>query len=312
MRIVFMGTPEFATPSLAALLREGHTVVGVFTQPDKPTGRKLQLTAPPVKLFAQQAGIPVFQPETFKNRACEPLLQQLAPECIVVAAYGKILPRHVLSLPPMGCVNVHGSLLPKYRGAAPIQWAIINGETETGVTTMYMAPGVDTGDMILQRSMTIGQYETYGQLHDRMREVGAELLAETLRRIADGTAPREEQNHALATEAPMLDKEAARLDFAKPAAMLSKLICGTNPWPVAHTMIEGKGLRVFEARIGRETELAPGMAIGTPEGIAVACGDRRQLLLTEVQLEGGKRLSAEEYLRGRPISSPVALGPART
>jgi len=308
LKIVFMGTPEFAVPSLRALHEAGHEIVGVFTQPDKPVGRKQVLTAPPVKQEAERLGLPVFQPETFKNRACEPLLKELAPELIAVVAYGKILPRHVREIAPFGCINLHGSLLPKYRGAAPIQWSVINGDSETGVTTMHLAAGIDTGDMIDSVSTPIGEYETYEQLHDRLAALGAPLLVETVAKLQAGTAPRTAQDEAASSYAPMLDKEIAKLDFEKPARTLSKLICGTNPWPVANTLWQGKRLKVFEARLGGETDLAPGTALGTAEGIAVACGDQKTLVLTEVQLEGSKRMKAKDFLAGHPTGDGLLLG----
>ena len=243
MKIVFMGTPDFAVPSLAALVEAGHDIVGVFTQPDKPVGRKQVLTPPAVKVEAQRLGLPIYQPETFKNRACEPLLRSLAPDLIAVVAYGKILPRHVLELPPFGCINLHGSLLPKYRGAAPIQWSVINGEQEAGVTTMYLASGVDTGDMILFASTPIGQYETYGELHDRLAALGAPLLVETVHLIEQGKAPRTPQNNEQATYAPMLDKTISKLDFTRPAAQLSKLICGFETPDSGEIFFDGKDLK---------------------------------------------------------------------
>ncbi|NLT57902.1 MAG: methionyl-tRNA formyltransferase [Clostridiales bacterium] len=308
MRLVFMGTPDFAVPSLTALHAAGHEIVGVFTQPDRPAGRKQVLTPPAVKLEAQRLGLPVHQPETFKNRACEPLLQALAPELIAVVAYGKILPRHVLTLPGLGCVNLHGALLPAYRGAAPIQWAIINGEPRTGVTTLLMDQGVDTGDILLQAETDIGEYETYGELYARLSLLGAPLLVETVAQLAAGTAQRRRQQEALATFAPPLDKALARLDFTRPARALCKLVCGTNPWPVANTSLGGKGLKVFRAELGGAAEGRPGLAVGREDAIAVCCGDRRELLILELQLEGGKRLPAREYLRGRPMPEPVLLG----
>ena len=226
----------------------------------------------------------------------------------MVVAYGKILPRHVLTLPVHGCINLHGSLLPKYRGAAPIQWSIINGEAQSGVTTMYLASGVDTGDMILSAATPIGEYETYGELHDRLAVLGAPLLVETVRRIEQGSAPRTPQDEAQASYAPMLDKTISRLDFSKPARQLSKLICGTNPWPVANTLYEGKLLKVYAALVGGPSTAAPGFAVQHADGICVACGDETSLLLTEVQLEGGKRMGAAQFLAGHPMKEPVLLG----
>ncbi len=299
MRILFMGTPEFAAVSLEALIAAGHEVTGVVTQPDKPVGRKLVLTPPPVKVAAQQHGLQVFQPETLKGRAIEDLLADL--DAVAVVAYGRILPRYVLEAPRYGCINVHGSLLPKLRGAAPIQRSILNGDRYTGITTMYLDAGMDTGDMILTRALEIGEYETSEQLYSRLAPVGGELLIETLRLIEEGRAPRIPQEGALATYAPPLDKAEAPLDFTKSAVQLSKQICGQNPWPVAETNLFDKRLKVYGARKGGQTVLAPGIANGMPDGIAVACGDGRLLILTDIQLEGGKRMPASVFLNGRPV-----------
>ncbi|HWP80515.1 MAG TPA: methionyl-tRNA formyltransferase [Candidatus Acidoferrum sp.] len=299
MRILFMGTPEFAALSLSALLAAGHEVTGVVTQPDKPVGRKQVLTPPPVKALALEKGLPVWQPETLKGRAIEGLLTDL--DAVAVVAYGRILPRYVLEAPRCGCINVHGSLLPKLRGAAPIQRSIINGDALTGVTTMVMDAGMDTGDMILSKAVEIGEYETSDELFSRLAPVGAGLLIETLALVEAGTAPRTPQDEALATYAPPLDKAEAPLDFTKPAAVLSKQVCGQNPWPVAETMLFGKRLKVYGARKGGPTNLAPGTANGTPAGLSVACGDGELLILTDIQLEGGKRMSAGVFLNGRPV-----------
>lgn len=306
MRIVFMGTPDFAVPSLERLLRDGHQVVGVFTQPDKPQGRGYKLAPPPVKAVALERGIPVFQPAALRDGTALEQLRPLDPQLIVVVAYGKILPREILELPPLGCINLHGSLLPKYRGAGPIQWSVIRGEPVTGVTTMYMAQGLDTGDMILKSQTPIGPEETYGELHDRLKELGAQCLSETVELIERGQAPRIPQDDALASYAPMLDKELARLDFSKPARELHNLIRGLSPWPVAHTTLEGKRLKVHRARLAQvpQHQARPGAVL--PEGgrLLAACG-QGALELLEVQLEGGRRMSGQEFLRGR---KPRQLG----
>jgi len=299
MRILFMGTPRFAAVSLEALLAAGHEVTGVVTQPDKPVGRKQVLTPPPVKETALAHALPVYQPETLKGRAIEGLLPGL--DAIAVVAYGKILPRYVLEAPRFGCINVHGSLLPKLRGAAPIQRSIINGDDFTGVTTMHMDAGMDTGDMILTKALEIGEYETSAELYERLAPIGADLLVETLRLLEAGSAPRTPQDETLATYAPPLDKAEAPLDFTKPAAVLSKQICGQNPWPVAETTLFEKRLKVYGARKGGQTDLAPGTANGTPEGLSVACADNSTIILTDIQLEGGKRMPACEFLNGRPV-----------
>lgn len=299
MRILFMGTPQFAAVSLEALLAAGHEVTGVVTQPDKPVGRKQLLTAPPVKDTALAHALPVYQPETLKGRAIEGLLTGL--DAVVVVAYGRILPKYVLAAPKYGCINVHGSLLPKLRGAAPIQRSIINGDIFAGVTTMYMDAGMDTGDMILTKALEIGEYETSEVLYSRLAPIGADLLVETLRLVEAGKAPRTPQDEALATYAPPLDKAEAPLDFTKPAAVLSKQICGQNPWPVAETMLFDKRLKVYGACKGGPTNDAPGTANGAPEGIAVACGDHKLLILTDIQLEGGKRMPGSVFLNGRPV-----------
>lgn len=230
MRILFMGTPDFAVPCLERIHQDGHEVVGVVSQPDQPKGRGHKMTPPPVKEYAVSCGIPVYQPTKLRNGAFLPVLEELKPELIVVVAYGRILPKEILDYPRYGCVNVHASLLPKYRGAAPIQWSVIRGEKETGVTTMYMAEGLDTGDMILKAATPIGETETYGELHDRLSVMGAELLAETIDRIQMGDAPREVQKEEDSCYAPMISKETGHIDWHCSAEEILNLIRGTNPW----------------------------------------------------------------------------------
>ena len=299
MKILFMGTPDFAVPCLEAILQAGYSVAGVVTQPDKPKGRGHKLMPPPVKECARRHGIEVFQPESLRNEAFLPVLRRLSPDLIAVVAYGRILPKYILDFPNFGCVNVHASLLPRYRGAGPIQWSVINGETKTGVTTMYMAEGLDTGDMILKAETEIGPEETAGMLHDRLSVMGAELLAETLVRIADGSAPREPQEDALSCYAPMLDKKIAKLDFAQPATKLHDLIRGLSPWPVAHTTFEGKLLKVHRAVVAQaQGDCGPAGKVLDSKKLIVACGSGA-LELQQVQLEGGKRISGEDFMRGR-------------
>ncbi len=302
MKIVFMGTPEFAEASLQKLLETDHQIVGVFTQPDKPKGRGYKLVAPPVKELALAHNIPVFQPQKMRDGTALEILQELQPDLIAVVAYGKILPKEILELPRYGCINVHGSLLPKYRGAGPIQWSVINGESVTGVTTMYMGEGLDTGDMILKKETPIGENETYGELHDRLKEIGAQALVETIELIEQGKAPREVQDDSLSSYAPMLDKQIARLDFTKDAQTLHNLIRGLSPWPVAHTTVDGKLLKVHRAVLA-SGKGQPGEVIDSKKFI-VACKEGA-LELLEVQLEGGKRMKGEDFLRGR---KPKKLG----
>lgn len=302
MKIVFMGTPEFAEASLQKLLETDHQIVGVFTQPDKPKGRGYKLVAPPVKELALAHNIPVFQPQKMRDGTALEILQELQPDLIAVVAYGKILPKEILELPRYGCINVHGSLLPKYRGAGPIQWSVINGESVTGVTTMYMGEGLDTGDMILKKETPIGENETYGELHDRLKEIGAQALVETIELIEQGKAPREVQDDSLSSYAPMLDKQIARLDFTKDAQTLHNLIRGLSPWPVAHTTVDGKLLKVHRAVLA-SGKGQPGEVINSKKFI-VACKEGA-LELLEVQLEGGKRMKGEDFLRGR---KPKKLG----
>ena len=279
MKIVFMGTPEFAAASLEQLLTTRHEVVGVFTQPDKPKGRGYKLVPPPVKELALAHQIPVFQPQKMRDGQALEILQQLQPELIAVVAYGK--------------------LLPKYRGAGPIQWSIIDGEKTTGVTTMYMGEGLDTGDMILKKETPIGENETYGELHDRLAVIGAQALVETVDLLEQGKAPREKQDDALSCYAPMLDKKIAKLDFAQPATKLHDLIRGLSPWPVAHTTFEGKLLKVHRAVVAQaQGDCGPAGKVLDSKKLIVACGSGA-LELQQVQLEGGKRISGEDFMRGR-------------
>lgn len=300
MRVVFMGTPDFAVPCLARLIADGHEIPGVFTQPDRPKGRGHKLAPPPVKELAQANGIPVYQPEKLRDGAALEILQGLQPDLVVVVAYGRILPKELLEVPPYGCVNVHGSLLPQYRGAAPIQWSVINGDALAGVTTMYMAEGLDCGDIILQESTPVEENETAGELYERLAPMGAALLSETVRRIGAGDVRRIPQDDALATLAPMLEKAMAEIDFTKSARQVHKLICGMNPWPVAHTCMDGVPVKVYRSRLV-PGEGAPGTVL-PGKGLVVACGEGAVELL-EVQAQGGKRMNAADYLLGHPLQT---------
>ena len=305
MRIVFMGTPDFAEESLRALLEAGEDVVAVFTQPDKPRGRGMRESFSPVKTLAVERGIPVYQPVTFKDGAATELLRTLAPELLVVVAYGRILPQAFLDVAKYGSINVHGSLLPKYRGAAPIQWAVLNGDKTTGVSVQYMAAAMDAGDVIAARETEIGEFETSGELFDRLKTLGAELLAETVRKIASGSVIRVPQNEADATYTKMLDKNMSPIDWNKSPREIVKHICGLNPWPVATTELGGVSFRVFGAEYtDTRTALAPGKIISAGKaGIEVACGGGRSLRITEVQAAGKKRMSAAAFLLGHPMKA---------
>ena len=301
MRILFMGTPDFAVPCLDALLRAGHELVGVVTQPDKPVGRKKILTPPPVKAFALEHELTVFQPETLKNESFLEPLRELNPERIVVVAYGKILPVYILDFPRYGCINVHGSILPRWRGAAPIQWSVIAGDREAGVTTMQMDRGLDTGDMLLVRKTPIGERETAGELFDRLSGMGAELLLETLAQLEAGTLSPAPQDDAQSCYASMLDKQMAVIDWTRSMREIDCLVRGLNPWPIALTTLDGAPVKVYaaEAAKGQGT---PGevLAADTKNGLIVACGDGA-IRICELQMVGGKRMDARDYLRGHAI-----------
>lgn len=306
MRIVFMGTPDFAVPSLQALIDAGHDVCAVYTQPDKPQGRKQILTAPPVKTLALEHDIPVFQPNTLKNEDEQARLRELAPEVIIVVAYGKLLPKAVLDIPPHGCINVHGSLLPRWRGAAPIQWAVIAGDEMAGVTTMQMAEGLDTGDMLLTYETKVGEKETAGELFDRLAQSGAELLTQTLVKL-DEITPRP-QDDAQSCYAHMLDKQMAVIDWSKSAHEIDCLIRGLNPWPIALTALSGDRLKVFAAeKANGRGEPGTVLEADPKKGLTVACGEGA-LGLTEIQLVGGKRMKATDFLRGHAIEVGTKLG----
>jgi len=306
LRVVFMGSPEFAVPCLDALIAT-EEVVAVVTQPDKPVGRGLAVQPPPVKVRAEAAGVPVMQPTSVRKPPFADELRALAPDLCVVVAYGKILPPDVLATPRYGCLNVHASLLPKYRGAAPIQWAIIRGERETGVTLMQMDAGMDTGDMLGKRTLAIDEWVTAGQLHTRLAPLGAELLLEGLAKLKAGTLERQKQNDAEATMAPMLTKETGRVDFAAGARAVRDLVRGCDPWPTAYTLLGGEPLKLFRAKIvsGRGT---PGVVLGADrDGLIVGCGDDA-VAFAELQLPGKKRMSATALLAGRPMPAGTKLG----
>ncbi len=306
MKVLFMGTPDFAVPTLKALCEKGYEVIGAVTQPDKPKGRGYQLMPPPVKIYAEEHNIPVYQPSTLKGEEFAALLSSLDPEVIVVVAYGKILPLNVLEYPKYGCVNVHGSLLPKYRGAAPMQRAIIDGKRETGITTMLMASGLDTGDMLLRESVAIGENDNFEDIHDRLSGVGAELLVKTLEGLMKGEIVPEAQDDARSSYAAKIEKSDCLLDFSLDARVLHDRIRGLSPIPLSFTHTpDGKLLKVVKARLAdpeKTPKCPPGTVIEIGEDIKVACG-RGILSLLTVLPEGKGRMSAADFVRGRRISA---------
>lgn len=302
MKILFMGTPSFAVPSLKALVEAGHEIVGAFCQPDKPRNR-MKVTACPVKEYAVSQNIPVFQPVKLRDGEAMKTIEALGPELIVVAAYGRILPDEMLAYPKVGCINVHSSLLPKFRGAAPINWAILAGETVTGVTIMHMAHDLDAGDIILQRSTPIDPDETADVLYDRLAELGGELVAEAVAALASGTATRTPQNHSAATLAPMLSKELSPMDFTRPAQALHDQVRGLYPWPAAVMELDGLRCKVLKTAVtGEETSKTPGTIVqADKKGLKIVCGDYKVLELVTIQPDGKKAMPATAFLLGHPI-----------
>ena len=303
MKILFMGTPDFAVPSLQALIEAGHEIVGVFTQPDKPKNRGMKLQPPPVKVVAVDHDIPVFQPTKLRDGTALETIQGLAPDLIVVAAYGRILPQEILDYPKLGCINVHSSLLPKYRGSAPIHWAILNGDAESGVTIMNVVLELDAGDIISQAVTPIDPDETVENLHDRLAHMGAKLLVDTVVAIENGTATRTPQQADLVTHAPMLSRALSPMDFTRPARELHNQVRGLIPWPAAVTELNGTRCKIFSTSVLAETTgKAPGTVIAADKkGLKIACGGGTVLQINELQADGGKRLKAADYLRGHPI-----------
>ena len=304
MRILFMGTPDFAVFSLKSINQSAHSVIGVVTQPDKPKGRGYTLTPPPVKVYAQEQGLPVYQPNTLRDEDFSSLLSELDPDIIVVVAYGKILPKNVLDYPKYGCVNVHGSLLPEYRGAAPMQRAIIDGKSETGITTMYMAEGLDTGDMLLRETVAIEENDNFEDIHDKLGECGASLILKTLDALDNGTAKRIPQDDSLSTYAAKITKEDCVIDFSLDAQTIHNQIRGLSPIPLAFTHTpDGKMLKVVEARLCscNGEGAAAGQVISLDDGITVACGTGC-IRITKVLPEGKSRMNATDFIRGRKVN----------
>ena len=309
MRIVFMGTPEFAVPSLKALVEAGYDICGVFTQPDKPKNRGMKLQASPVKEYALSVELPVFQPAKMRDGEALAILQGLKPDLIAVAAYGKILPVDILELPPLGCVNVHSSLLPRYRGAAPINWAILNGEDETGVTIQRMAEGVDTGDVLAQVSTPIDINENAAQLTVRLARLGAELLVETVRALETGSARAAPQDESLASHAPMLSRELSPMDWVKTARQLHDQVRGLYPWPSAVAVLDGIRCKILRTSLLEEkTDQQPGSVLQADKrGLRIACGDGRVLEVLELQPDGKKAMAAAAFLLGHPIQTGTVI-----
>lgn len=303
MRIVFMGTPDFAACSLQRLIDEKFCVVGVFCQPDKPQSRGHKIVPCAVKRTAMAAGLPVFQPEKLRDGTALTILRKLAPELIVVVAYGRILPEDILDLPKYGCINVHGSLLPKYRGSAPIQRAVIGGDKITGVTTMYLSKGMDEGDMIYKAETSIMEAETSGQLFERLAPMGADLLVRTIRAIETGTAPRIPQDETEATYAPPLSRDESPIDWTKSPDAVLRHIFGMQPWPCATARLNDVDFKIFAAEKADMTAAsAPGTVLSAgKQGILVACGGGGVVRITELQAAGGKRMTAQAYLLGHPM-----------
>lgn len=309
MKIVFMGTPDFALASLDKLIDGGYEIAAVVTQPDRPKGRGKKLTPPPVKERALEAGLRVLQPERVKDSGFIEALKELSPDIIIVVAYGQILPEEIINLPAMGCINVHASLLPKYRGAAPINWCIINGESRTGVTTMYMDKGMDTGDILLQRETEIGENETAGELHERLAALGADLLLETLEGLQRNEVERKAQDHSAATYAPQLDRETGRVDWNSDAKSIYNLIRGTNPWPGCYTVYKGERMKLWEAKVlEQKSRGTAGKVLEAGHGGMLVQAGSGTLLVTKIQMPSSRVMTVDEYLRGNSLETGYILG----
>lgn len=306
MKILFMGTPDFAVVSLDKLISQKYEIVGVFTQPDKPQGRKKILTSPPVKLLALEHNIDVYQPETLKNDDIKEILEKKAPDIIVVVAYGKILPEYILNFPKYGCINVHGSILPRWRGAAPIQWSIISGDKTAGVTTMRMSKGLDTGDILLKQEIDIKQNETAGQLFERLSVVGADLLDKTLKNI-ENIKPQP-QDESKANYAHMLSKDMSFIDWSLKNTQIHCFIRGLNPWPIATTKFNDKQMKIYSSSLCEKTgKIGEVISADEKTGIVVGCG-QGSIIIEEMQVVGGKRMSSKDYVRGHKIELGNTFG----
>ena len=308
MNIVFMGTPDFAVPALEALYKSKHNIAGVFSQPDKPVGRKQVLTPPPVKAFAVQNGLSVYQPNSLKNDYSYELIKKLNPDIIIVAAYGKILPKNILDFPEYGCVNIHASLLPKYRGAAPIQWAVINGDKKTGITIMKMAEGLDTGDMILVDKTEIGENETSAELFDRLAEQGAVFLLKALDMLENGSVEFTSQDDALSTYAVKITKVLSPIDWSKSASEVHNLVRGLQTWPCASTIIDGKEFKIHKTVLSLKTGNKPGEIVDNKGVLTVCCGDGCCVDVLEIQPQGKKKMDIKSFFAGNKLELGTVIG----
>lgn len=304
MNVVFMGTPDFAVPSLENIAKV-HNVQAVFTQPDKPVGRKMVLTPPDVKVCAEKLGIPVYQPVKLKDSDSYEIIKELNPDVIVVVAYGQILPENILNIPKYGCINVHGSLLPKYRGAAPIQWSVLNGDKVTGVTTMYMEKGLDTGDILETKEYEIGINDTAGEVFDTLAEMGGKLILDTLEKAEKGQLHPIKQDNSKSSYAKMLDKSMCNIDFSKTNLQVHNQVRGLSPWPVASTKLNGKVLKIFETRLA-EGKGKPGEILNT-NPLTIACGEGAVVVNT-VQLQGKKKMDSKAFLQGHKLEKGTVIG----
>lgn len=316
MKVLFMGTPDFAACILKKIIETGHEVIGVITQPDKQKGRGKTVSIPPVKELALSYQLNVYQPEKVREAGFVQMLREMNPEVIVVAAFGQLLPKDLLDIPQYGCINVHGSLLPKYRGAAPIQYCVINGEKETGITIMYMDVSIDTGDIILQKAIPIEENDTGGSMHDKLALLGADLLIEAMAQLENGTAMRIKQDDEKSTYVKILNKEMGNIDFTKPAVQIERLIRGLNPWPSAYTSLDEKTLKIWVAKVEPMVAQAdssmqnaePGEIVEIrKDAISVMTGEGL-LVIYELQLEGKKRMTTDAFLRGYPVNNGTKLG----
>ena len=301
MRIVFMGTPEFAVPCLQKLIDLGHEVTGVFTQPDKPQGRKMILTPPPVKQLALENGLTVYQPVKMRDGTALEMIKEANPDLAIVVAYGKILPKEILDYPKYGCINIHASLLPKLRGAAPIQWSVINGCKTTGVTSMQMDEGLDTGDMLIKGEIAIGENDTAGEMHDKLSVLGAEILEKTIDSLLKNELKPEKQNHDEFTYAPMLSKELSPIDWNCSAQEIHNKIRGLSPWPSANAKLNGKIVKIHKSVLADGKGKSAGEIVESGKRLVVACGDLNCIEILTLQAEGKKAMSASDFLRGNPV-----------
>lgn len=309
MRIIFMGTPDFSVPCLEALIKSDNEVVGVFTQPDKPKGRGYELTPPPVKVCALNNNLPVFQPASMRNGEALEIINSLNAELIIVVAFGKILPKEILESVKYGCINIHASLLPKLRGAAPIQWSIINGESETGVTSMQMDVGLDTGDMLIKKAITINEDITAEELFDELSEMGAEVLVETIDALKNNELKPEKQDDALSNYAPIITKEICPLDFSKSALEVHNKVRGLYSWPIATTVINGKKFKIHKSKLLEESFTGnSGEIVDNNNRLVIMCGDGKCVEILEIQAEGKKKMDTQSFLRGQRIEIGTIAG----